>query len=167
MMISENDQILLGLALVLSIKKPGKRKRTRSKWSKQWLIDRHVNSHTHLLNELRLEPDDYRNYLRMDENTYRELLQLVSPLIQKEDTIMRSAITPHERLSVTLRYLATGRNYEDLKFSARISAQALGKIIPETCKAITEGLLEKYCKVSLHILIYSTIHFSIYLIQVR
>ena len=42
---------------------------------------------------------------------------------------MRRAVTPHERLSVTLRFLATGRSYEDLKFSAAISPQALGVII--------------------------------------
>jgi len=39
---------------------------------------------------------------------------------------MRRAITQKERLSVTLRLLATGRSYEDLKFSAAISHQALG-----------------------------------------
>ena len=53
---------------------------------------------------------------------------------------MRRAITSHERLSVTLRFLATGRSYEDLKFSAAISPQALGVIIPETCTAIYEVL---------------------------
>ena len=54
----------------------------------------------------------------------------------------------HERLSVTLRFLATGRSYEDLKFSAAISPQALGVIIPETCAAIYEVLKKDYLKVS-------------------
>nr|CAH7746980.1 unnamed protein product [Callosobruchus chinensis] len=58
---------------------------------------------------------------------------------------MRIAITPHERLGTTLRYLATGRNYVDLKFRSRISAQALRKIIPETCRAIIDVLKKKYC----------------------
>lgn len=49
---------------------------------------------------------------------------------------MRQAISAEERLIVTVRYLATGRSLEDLKFSAVISPQALGVIIPETCKAI-------------------------------
>lgn len=147
-MISEYDLTLIGLAVALLPKKHIKINRKRSKWVKQWLINRQVYSHMHLINELRLEPDDYRNYMRMDENSYTELLELVSPLLQKEDTIMRLAITPHERLSTTLRYLATGRNYEDLKFSARISPQALGRIIPETCKAIIDVLQKKYCKVS-------------------
>jgi hypothetical protein len=31
------------------------------------------------------------------------------------------AISPHERLTATLRYLATGRTYEDLKFHHRLS----------------------------------------------
>jgi hypothetical protein len=54
--------------------------------------------------------------------------------------VMRRPVTPHEILSVTLQFLATGRNYEDLKFSAVISAQALRVIIPEKCTAIYEEL---------------------------
>nr|CAI5847706.1 unnamed protein product [Callosobruchus analis] len=151
-MISENDLLLIGLAVALVPNEQKKLKRKRSKWVKLWKLNREKLSHVHLINELRLEPDDYRNYLRMDESVYTELLELVSPLLKKEDTIMRTAITPHERLSTTLRYLATGRNYEDLKFTTRISAQALGKIIPETCRAIIVVLKNKYCKVSKHFL---------------
>lgn len=51
-------------------------------------------------------------------------------------------------LIATLRYLATGRNYEDLKFSCAISPQFLGKIIPETCWAIYRALKEEYMTVS-------------------
>jgi len=49
---------------------------------------------------------------------------------------------------MTLRFLATGRSYEGLKFSAAISPQALGVIIPETCAAIYEVLKKDYLKVS-------------------
>jgi hypothetical protein len=49
---------------------------------------------------------------------------------------MSLSISPHERLTVTLRFLATGRSHEDLKFRTLISAQSLGHIIPETCEAI-------------------------------
>lgn len=115
--VSNNDLNLLAVACVCIIKKKKnrlmKRRRPRSKWVKQWLLQRDQFSHINLLEELRLEPDDWRNYLRMDEDNYLMLLNLVTPLIQKQDTCMRPAISPHERLSVTLRYLATGRNYED------------------------------------------------------
>lgn len=73
---------------------------------------------------------------------------MVTPMIKKEDTVMRNSISAHERLSVTLRFLATGRSYEDLKFSAIISPQALGKNIPETCEALYKVLRRDYFKVS-------------------
>ncbi|KAJ0169394.1 hypothetical protein K1T71_014981 [Dendrolimus kikuchii] len=60
-----------------------------------------------LLNELKFQPEDFKNYFffffkSADKHTY----------------FMRNSISAHERLSVTLRFLATGRCYEDLKFSA-------------------------------------------------
>lgn len=124
-----------------------KKHQTRTKWVKEWLLKRQCFTHTNLLEELRLQPDDWRNYLRMDEDSYVMLLNLVTPIIEKQDTILRSAISPHERLTATLRYLATGRNYEDLKFTTLISPQSLGKIIPETCSAIFEVLKNDYMKV--------------------
>lgn len=50
----------------------------------------------------------------MNEDTYLNLLSLVTPLIQKQNTVMRDAISPHKRLIATLQFLATGRTYECL-----------------------------------------------------
>jgi hypothetical protein len=61
---------------------------------------------------------------------------------------MRKAVNADERLFVTLRYLATGNSYEDLKFSPAISLQLLGRIIPETCIAIDEELASRYMNVN-------------------
>lgn len=104
-------------------------------------------SHINLLNELKFHPKDWHNYLRMNGDTYLNLLSLITPLIIKKDTLMRNAISPHERLTATLRFLATGRSYEDLKFSAIISPQALSYIVPETCKAIYKVLHKDYLKI--------------------
>lgn len=60
---------------------------------------------------------------------------------------MRDAISPHERLTATLRFLATGRTYECLKYSTIISPQSLYTIIPETCKAIYTAQHKNYLKV--------------------
>ncbi|KOB71283.1 putative nuclease HARBI1 [Operophtera brumata] len=143
----DDDDVIavLGLALVLQNRK---RKRDRTEWSKRWLLKRKQFSHVNLINELRFSPTDYENYLRMDEKLYLKLLSLITPLIQRQDTVMRKAISAHERLAVTLRFLATGRTYECLKYSAIISPQALGRIIPETCDAIYEVLKEDYLQVS-------------------
>lgn len=62
------------------------------------------------------EPNDFRNYLRMDSCTYRQLLSLLEPMLTKQDTFMRKAITAHEQLSATLQFLATGRCYEALQY---------------------------------------------------
>ena len=71
------------------------------------------------------------------------------PGVKKKDTCMRRSISAYERLAATLRYLATGRTYEDIKFSVVISPQRLGKIIPETCQAIWNVLHKDYMKVTL------------------
>lgn len=76
---------------------------------------------------------------------------MVSPLSRRQDTIMRKAISPHEKLTATLRFLASGRSYEDLKFTTLISPQALGVIIPETCEAISKVLEKNYFKVSIKV----------------
>jgi len=117
-------------------------------WSKQWYKQREVYTDMRLLRHLReSDRDDYRNYLRMNDDVFRLLLGVVAPAIMKKDTVMRRAITAEERLVATLRYLATVRAYENLKFSMYISPQALRQIIPETCKAIIEALKE-YIQVS-------------------
>ncbi|CAH1987872.1 unnamed protein product [Acanthoscelides obtectus] len=90
--------------------------------------------------------NNLNNYLRMDDMCFNELLSMVKPFISKKNTKMRKSITAEERLIVTLRYLATGRSLEDLKFSAVISPQALRRIIPDTCQCIYKALKKKYLK---------------------
>lgn len=86
------------------------RKKMRSMWVRKWIEDRPKEGfYAKLLPELRSDfTKDYSNFLlRMSVVDFDELLDLVSPLIIKQDTQMRKAISPGERLAVTLRYLAT------------------------------------------------------------
>jgi hypothetical protein len=41
----------------------------------------------------------------MSEDNFMILLEKVRPLIEKEDTVLRAAITAEERLAVTIRFL--------------------------------------------------------------
>lgn len=129
-----------------------RKQKSRKKWSKRWFIERKRYSNVNLLEELKEhEPEDYRNYLRMNEECFEYLLNKIRYRIEKVNTIMRESVTAEERLTATLRYLATGNSYEDLKFSTAISPQLLSKIIPETCTAIYEELSkEGYLKVNKH-----------------
>jgi hypothetical protein len=96
------------LSRVYYQKKKERKKRKRKLWTKQWLERNHF-THIDLLQELKCFSKDWSNYLRMDESTY--LLRL---------TNMRKAITPNERLTATLRYLATGRTLEDSYLSSSV-----------------------------------------------
>jgi hypothetical protein len=73
------------------------RKRKRSIWIKDWLKRRSVFGHGNLMKELELpSPLDYRNYLRMCLSTFGELLELFTPLVQREDTSMIEVISPKQ-----------------------------------------------------------------------
>ncbi|KAJ8956450.1 hypothetical protein NQ318_010764 [Aromia moschata] len=78
----------------------------------------------------------------MDQESFDYLLELVRPDIEMKDTNMREAISASQRLSITLRYLASGIDLEDLKFTCAIAPQTLEFIIMETCSAITKALKE-------------------------
>jgi hypothetical protein len=89
-----SEELLICTAVTLALKSKSEEKRKlRSKWAKDWLLKRNNLSHINLLKELKLEPGDWYNYLRMDSEVYLELLQKVAPRIRKCDSVMRRAIT--------------------------------------------------------------------------
>lgn len=51
-----------------------------------------------------LDADDYMNYMRMDKETCKKLLECVKPHLQKQDTFMRKALTPHVHDSSVFLY---------------------------------------------------------------
>lgn len=111
------------------------------KWVKDWLLEKEKFSNEKLLSHLKEnEPIDYKNYFRMTCATFDELLYKVAPFITKQNTLMRDAISAETRLNITLRFLAKGNDFEDLKFFYAVSPQAIGKIVIETCQAIIHVL---------------------------
>ncbi|PIO40320.1 hypothetical protein AB205_0195150 [Aquarana catesbeiana] len=119
----------------------------RSVWSKNWLLNRDQFCHMPLLHELQEKNlNDFRNYLWMTDSCFQQLLSLLSPYIMKQDTCMRAAISEEQRLIATLRYLATARSLQDIKFTTVISPQALGVIITKTCSTIIQILQKDYIR---------------------
>ena len=64
------------------------------------------------------------------ENLY-DRLRPVNPAIATEILTCKKP-SFSERLFVTLRYLSTGNNFEDIKFT-RVTFQSTGTVVPETC----------------------------------
>lgn len=101
-----------------------------------------------IVRELATEgPSSFMEYLRMNEDHFNHLVSLVSPLIKKEDTCMREAISPAERVALTLRFLATGESFHSLAFQFRIARHAISFIVDETCAAITEVIGKEFMQV--------------------
>ena len=85
-------------------------KSRRSIWTRQILRRRREEgTHNVLIPQLLSDGFHYKNFLRMDKDSFKFLLNLVEPLLLRADTKWRRSITVSERLAVTLRYLATGR----------------------------------------------------------
>ena len=65
-------------------------------------------SHT-LVKELTVEDEGgFRSMFGIDIETFENLLCMMTPYIDKEDSHLRPYVTARERLHITLRYLATG-----------------------------------------------------------
>lgn len=75
----------------------------------------------------------YTRYFRMDKQKFDYLLSRIENKIAKENTVMRSAINPRERLCITLPYLATGETFSSLETQFRVSRTAISYIIIEVC----------------------------------
>jgi hypothetical protein len=89
----------------------------------------------------------FKNFTRTSPSDFEILIQLVGPSTAKENTNYREAIPVAIRLSLILRFLATGDNYPTLMFQFKVSTASICIIIPEVCKALVKSL-ERYIKVS-------------------
>ncbi|XP_069605140.1 uncharacterized protein [Ranitomeya imitator] len=94
--------------------------------------------------ELRQNPEKFYNYLRMRQDHFDVLLEQVGDDIQRQDTCMRSAFTPAERLMVTLRFLATGESLTSLYYQFRLGILTISGIVKVTCLAIWDALHTEY-----------------------
>lgn len=83
----------------------------------------------------------------MNPDEFDFILERVRPFIEKADTRLRKAISAAERLTVTLRYLATGDSMHSLSFLFKISVPAISMIIHQGCDAIYKTLKDDFLKV--------------------
>ena len=104
--------------------------------------------YNNLLAEFRLEDEDcYKNYLRMSANDFDELLALVNEDLIQQNTHLRDSIPAAIKLSLTIRYLATGMSFTELQYQYRVHQSTISIFVPKVCEAIYQNLREKYMKV--------------------
>lgn len=104
---STDEEALAVLAVVLALKKKKEKKRLCAHGGLPRKNRPNLNIHHTLLRKLDIEDPETRTHLNKEQ--YQQLLQLVTPLIAKEDTNMKEAVTAEERMCLTLQYLAKGK----------------------------------------------------------
>ena len=137
------------LKAVIDSRKISATKRRRKRiWTRRWILRRdELGYSTTLMRELAgEEPKDFRNILRMSESQFQVLLELVTPLIQRENTKMRSALPARVKLEITLRYLAGGETLTFLATSFRVPLPSISIFLPEVLSAI-RNVLSSYLQV--------------------
>ena len=94
------------------------KRRNHRVWVRGWIARRQeMGAFQRIVRELATEdPSLFMEYLRMDKDQFNHLVSLVSPLIKKEDTCMREAISPAKKVALTLRFLATGELFHSIAF---------------------------------------------------
>ncbi|XP_067120253.1 uncharacterized protein [Centruroides vittatus] len=148
--LSKAKRALILLALAETLETVEIRKK-RSCWVKSWFNEKqreNQSCYIQLMNELRLSnAESYRGDVRMDIDTFQSILSKIEPDIMKQYTNMRSPISAGERLSLTLRYLATGEKYHVLKAQYGIAVSTLSGIVREVMDAIYNAYHSEYMKI--------------------
>ena len=106
---------------------PPIRRRPRRLWSRQWLLRREVfGEYDNLLAELHREDSrGFKTFVRITPDFFEEMVERITPAVQKKETRLRKPLAVGLKLAVTLRFLATGNTYQSLEFSFRTSKSSI------------------------------------------
>ena len=121
-----------------------KRGRTR-----EWIKRREKQGYfDNLVRELSIEDTTaFKEMMRMSHEEFLEIFQLIEQDMTP-NTILggNKVICAKARLTVTIRFLATGETFRSLSFQFRISRGAISYIITEVCNAVIKNMSHVYLK---------------------
>ncbi|XP_069583661.1 uncharacterized protein [Ranitomeya imitator] len=114
-----------------------RRRRRRRFWRHPFIeLRERRGAYYTLYGELNANPEKFQEYTRMSQVSFRDLLARFQGTIRRQDTKLRRAIPPEERLLVTLRFLATGESFSSLHFQYQLGISTLSGIVADTCRAL-------------------------------
>ncbi|KAM3921502.1 uncharacterized protein RB166_010894 [Leptodactylus fuscus] len=90
--------------------------------------------------ELRHDPAKFAEFVRMPPEAFDVLVEHMGPHLLHQDTNMRKALSPTERLVITLRFLATGESFASLHLQFRVGQSTISGIVRSTCHLIWQHL---------------------------
>jgi hypothetical protein len=93
------------------------------------------------MRELQAEDlSSFKNFVRVDPVMFNELVERLSPRIQKNDTWYRMSLVPGLRIAITLRHMASGDSYKSLMYGFRVAHNTISKIVRE----VTDAIIKEY-----------------------
>ncbi len=120
--------------------RPRKQRRHRRWWCKPWLLRRPaLGQFEHLMVELVVEdPAGFQNFVRCEPAMFQEMVERLTPIINKQDTNYCKALDPEFKVTMTLRYIAIGDTSKSLQYGFRVAYNTICLLIAEVCAAIVE-----------------------------
>ncbi|XP_071336182.1 uncharacterized protein [Trachinotus anak] len=106
-----------------------------------------LGEYHHLLQELRLDDGRFQRYLRLTVAQFEDLLARIGARISRMDTNYRRSIPAAERLSICLRYLATGDSFRTIANSFRVGVSTVSKIVDDVVSTIWDSLVDDFMSV--------------------
>ncbi|OXA43423.1 protein ALP1-like [Folsomia candida] len=135
---SVNRELALKILLLRRIRRRLKRK-PRQLYMRKIFEQRLEHGDGFLAEQLREDPQYHQLYFRMNKENYDEIYNLVCNEIQGKNTHLRP-VSAHQKLAITLRYLATGNTQMEMAFSYRVSPQSVSVILREVMMSICSKL---------------------------
>ncbi|EZA59386.1 hypothetical protein X777_00508 [Ooceraea biroi] len=83
--------------------------------------------------------EKFVNFFRVTPETFKKLLQIVLPHIEKQ-FVIREPISGRTRLQICLRYISSGDSMISVSYAFRVAPNTVSKIISETCDVIWDTL---------------------------
>ncbi len=115
----------------------------RSCWVRPWISRRkEYGAFDQLMKELEREDVvSFSNFLRVSPQMYRKIVQLLTPTLASNHP---RALSPELKVAITLRYMATGNSYHDLRFMFRVAHNTISLVVHEVVNAIVDVMSEDY-----------------------
>ena len=143
--IQANNNLVCLYCLLLLRRCRWRREHPRKCWVRRWILERVQYGHYQALLRTLIETDKstYKNFLRMDERLFTQILECITPRIMKQETRMRKPLEPGLHLAMTLRFLATGESFKSMCLNFRVGPNTLSLVVKETCEAIIEEYIQE------------------------
>ena len=110
-----------------------------------WAKERSTTWWEQVVNSTFTEQDWLENF-RMSRTTFLYLCDELRSGIEKQNTVMRRAVSTEKRVAITLWFLATGADYRTIGHLFGVSKSTVCVVTKEVCVVIVERLLPDYIK---------------------